>query len=169
MFFSEVDEITSEVVLSFSEVVLFCSEGVSFFSEIVSPLPSSRAYTLHNTHVFCLHCLHHPQKNTSQRPNSPLRPCFSTLPFTISLHLCLHLCLHPYSPDFQALSPIGEGVKAICTHYIVYTRVRAREAKGKNREEAGAGKKGTAPHFAFLFLGFGSGSARQVARTSAAR
>ena len=91
--------------------------------------------------------------------------CFSPLPFTLSLHLCLH----PYPPDFQPLSPIGEGVKAICTHYIVYTRVRARGMEGKNREEAGAGKKGTAPHFAFLFLGFGSGSARQVARTSAAR
>ena len=91
--------------------------------------------------------------------------CFSTPCLLFSLHLCLH----PYPPDFQAIYPIGEGVKAICTHYIVYTRVRAREAKGKNREEAGAGKKGTAPHFAFLFLGFGSGSARQVARTSAAR
>ena len=45
--------------------------------------------------------------------------CFSTLPFTIFLHLCLH----PYSPDFQPLSPIGEGVKAICTHYYsVYAR-----------------------------------------------
>ena len=40
--------------------------------------------------------------------------CFSPLPFTISLHLCLH----PYSPDFQPLSPIGEGVKAIYTHYL---------------------------------------------------
>ena len=85
----------------------------------------ARITRIHYTiiHIFCLHCLHHPQKNTSQRPNSPLRPCFSTLPFTISLHLCLHLCLHPYSPDFQPISPIGEGVKAICTHYYsVYAR-----------------------------------------------
>ena len=45
--------------------------------------------------------------------------CFSTLPFTFFLHLCLH----PYSPDFQPLSPIGEGVKAIYTHYYsVYAR-----------------------------------------------
>ena len=49
--------------------------------------------------------------------------CFSPLPFTFFLHLCLH----PYSPDFQLLSPIGEGVKAICTHYIVYTRVEVQE------------------------------------------
>ena len=49
--------------------------------------------------------------------------CFSTLPFTIFLHLCLH----PYSLDFQPLSPIGEGVKAIYTHYIVYTRVEVQE------------------------------------------
>ena len=91
--------------------------------------------------------------------------CFSPL----YLHSFPSPCLHPYPPDFQPLSPIGEGVKAIYKHYIVYTRVRAREAKGKNREEAGARKKGTAPQFVFLFLGFGSGSARQVARTSAAR
>ena len=49
--------------------------------------------------------------------------CFSPLPFTLSLHLCLH----PYSPDFQLLSPIGEGVKAIYTHYIVYTRIEVQE------------------------------------------
>ena len=91
--------------------------------------------------------------------------CFSPL----YLHSFPSPCLHPYSPDFQRLSPNSEGVKAIYTHYIVYTRVRAREAKGKNREEAGARKKDTASHFVFLFLGFGSGSARQVARTSAAR
>ena len=49
--------------------------------------------------------------------------CFSPLPFTIFLHLCLH----PYSPDFQPLSPIGEGVKAIYTHYYsVYARARER-------------------------------------------
>ena len=54
--------------------------------------------------------------------------CFSPLPLT------LHLCLHPYSPDFQPLSPIGEGVKAICTHYIVYTRVRARDERYERKE-----------------------------------
>ena len=45
--------------------------------------------------------------------------CFSTPCLLFSLHLCLHL----YSPDFQPLSPIGEGVKAICIHYYsVYAR-----------------------------------------------
>ena len=43
--------------------------------------------------------------------------------FTFSLPLCLH----PYSLDFQPLSPIGEGVKAIYTHYYsVYARARER-------------------------------------------
>ena len=49
----------------------------------------------------------------------------------------LHLCLHPYSPDFQLLAPIGEGVKAICTHYYsVYARAREgegwKERNGRN-------------------------------------
>ena len=49
--------------------------------------------------------------------------CFSPL----YLHSFPSPCLHPYSPDFQPLSPIGEGVKAICTHYIVYMRVEVQE------------------------------------------
>ena len=58
--------------------------------------------------------------------------CFSPLPLTLPLHLCLH----PYSPDFQPLSPIGEGVKAIYTHYNVYARARERkEREGNGRNE----------------------------------
>ena len=45
--------------------------------------------------------------------------CFSPL----YLHSFPSPCLHPYSPDFQPLSPNGEGVKAICTqYYSVYAR-----------------------------------------------
>ena len=62
--------------------------------------------------------------------------CLYDLAFHLYIFtICLHLCLHPYSSDFQLLSPIGEGVKAICTHYIVYTRVRARERMRIKRKE----------------------------------
>ena len=50
--------------------------------------------------------------------------CIYGLAFQLHVFtLSLHLCLHPYSPDFQLLTHIGEGVKAICTHYYsVYAR-----------------------------------------------
>ena len=45
---------------------------------------------------------------------------FAFTAFTLAIIsvLCFHLCLHPYFLDFQVLSPIGEGVKAICKHYM---------------------------------------------------
>ena len=64
--------------------------------------------------------------------------CFSPLPFTIFLHLCLH----PYSPDFQPLSPIGEGVKAIYTHYKCI-RACARERGRIKRKERWTKRKET--------------------------
>ena len=73
--------------------------------------------------------------------------CFSPLPFTFFLHLCLH----PYPPDSQPLSPIGEGVKAICTHYYsVYARVRARGKENKEKRKVDKeerDKRIAYPHF----------------------
>ena len=43
---------------------------------------------------------------------------FTAFTFAIISVLCFYLCLHPYFLDFQVLSPIGEGVKAICKHYM---------------------------------------------------
>ena len=87
LFFSEVDEITSEIVLSFSEVILFCSEGVG-------TRLGSRAYTLHDTHVFCLHCLHHPAD-----VRSPF-PCICRLPSPLP---------SPINQRFSSTFTSGEG------------------------------------------------------------
>ena len=66
--------------------------------------------------------------------------------FAFQLHvftIFLHLCLHPYSPDFQPLSPIGEGVKAICTHYYsVYARARERGNENKEKRKVDKEKRG---------------------------
>ena len=45
---------------------------------------------------------------------------FAFTAFTLAIIsvLCFHLCLHPYFLDFQVVPSIGEGVKAICKHYM---------------------------------------------------
>ena len=90
-------------------LLTFFSHACAYYTRTLHYHPMFFAFTAFTTHrktphndLICLYDL-----------------CFSTLPFTFFLHLCLH----PYSPDFQPLSPIGEGVKAICTHYYsVYAR-----------------------------------------------
>ena len=68
-------------------------------------------------------------------PRNDLIP-FTTFAFQLHVFtISLHLCLHPYSPDFHPLSPNGEGVKAIYTHYYsVYARARERKMRIKRKE-----------------------------------
>ena len=144
---SEVEKITSEGNRTTSEVEQICSEEVIKSSRRwTKPPPSfntkSKKQCSHTLSTFLAHACAHYARTLHSNPmffaftaftthrktphNDLIRLydlCFSPLPFTISLHLCLH----PYSPDFQLLAPIGEGVKAICTHYIVYTRVEVQE------------------------------------------
>ena len=147
---SEVEKITSEVNRTTSEVDQIISEEVIKSSRRwTKPPPSFNtkpkkqrsptlstffahgcahyARTLHYNPTFFAFTAFTIHKKT---PRNGLIP-FTTFAFQLHVFtLSLHLCLHPYSPDFQPLSPIGEGVKAIYTHYIVYTRVRAREGDG---------------------------------------
>ena len=135
---SEVEKITSEGNRTTSEVEQICSEEVIKSSRRwTKPPPSfntkSKKQCSHTLSTFLAHACAHYARTLHSNPmffaftaftthrktphNDLIRLydlCFSPLPFTISLHLCLH----PYSPDFQPLSPIGEGVKAIYTHYL---------------------------------------------------
>ena len=147
---SEVEKITSEVNRTTSEVNQIISEEVikssrrwtkppPFFNTkpkssapLLYPLFSrtrariTRAHYTYNPTFFAFTAFTIHRKTPRNRLIRLYDLCFSTLPFTIFLHLCLH----PYSLDFQPLSPIGEGVKAICTHYYsVYARAKERDGR----------------------------------------